>query len=199
MGSLAHVAAADALFWIVCAVLVAAGSSKVMDPAGTAGALGALGLPGGTVAARGLGAVEVVLGLAGLAVGGTLVAAGVAIAYAFFAVVVAVARRRELPSCGCFGARSAPPSRVHVVVNVASAAVAAVAAALGPLGVADGLAGVPLGTAAVTLGLVALATGLVIVVDTVVAEVVEASAALHEQTEQLAPAASGGPASGGER
>lgn len=175
---------ADVLFWVVCAVLVAAGASKVLDPSSTGATLGALGLPGGTTAARVLGGIEVVLGMAGLAVGGRAVAVGVAAAYAAFAVIVAVARRRELPSCGCFGARSAPPSPVHVAVNVVSAVVAAVAAALDPVAVADGLAGLDVPLAVVVLGLVAVATALVIVIDTVVADVVEGTAVLRAQTNQ---------------
>lgn len=170
------------LFWVTCTVLVVAGASKLSEPSGTAAALAALGVPGGNAAARALGAVEVGLGLGGLAVGGRVLAAGVAMAYGFFAVVVLVARRRGLASCGCFGARSAPPSVVHVAVNALSAAVAAGAAVTGPVPVADALAAVPLPTAATALGLVLLVTALVVVLDTVVADVVEATAALRAQT-----------------
>lgn len=173
----------DSLFWAVSAVLVAAGVSKVADPAGTADALAALGVPGGRVGARGMGALEVGLGVAGLTVGGTAVAVGVAAAYLAFAAVVVAARRRGLPSCGCFGARSAPPSPVHAAVDLASAAVAAVAAAGGAAVPTDALAGLPTPTAAVVLGLVALAAALVVVVDTTVAEVVEATAALRAQAD----------------
>ncbi len=177
-----EVAAWDVLFWVTCTVLVVAGASKLSEPSGTAAALGALGIPGRDAAARALGAVEVGLGLGGLAVGGRVIAAGVAVAYAFFAVVVLVARRRGLASCGCFGARSAPPSPVHVAVNAVSAAVAAVAAVARPVPVADALAAVPWPTAAAALGLVVLVTALVVVLDTVAADVVEATAALRAQT-----------------
>lgn len=170
------------LFWVTCTVLVVAGASKLSEPSGTATALGALGIPGGNAAARALGAVEVGLGLGGLAVGGRVLAGGVAVAYGFFAVVVLAARRRGLASCGCFGARSAPPSAVHVAVNAISAAVAAVAAVAGPVPVADALGTVSLATAATALGLVVLVTALVVVLDTVVADVVEATATLRAQT-----------------
>jgi hypothetical protein len=166
------VSAVDALFWVTCLVLVVAGVSKVSDPSATGTTLGALGLPGGAVAARAVGVVEVALGIGGLAVGGPWFAAGVAAAYAAFAVVVALARRRDLPTCGCFGAASAPPSVVHVVVNSVSAVVAAVAAATSPVPAADGLADLG-GIGLVVAGLVLLATGLVVVVDTAMADLVE--------------------------
>lgn len=169
----------DALFWVVCLVLVAAGASKLVAPTATGTTLDALGLPGGEVAARALGGVELVAGLAGLAVGGRIVAAAVAVAYAAFAVVVALARRRDLPTCGCFGARSAPPSPVHVAVNGVSALVAAAAVALPAPPVADGISGLG-ATGVVVVGLVLLAAALVVAVDTVVAEVVEAVAAVRD-------------------
>lgn len=179
----AHALFWDAMFWVVSAVLVAAGVAKLGDPAGTAETLRALGVPGGRVGARVVGLTEVGLGVAGLTIGGTAVAAAVTAAYLTFAAVVVAARRRGVASCGCFGARSAPPSPVHAGVDLASAAVAAVATAGGAAVPTDALAGLPASTATVVLGLVALATALVVVVDTVVAEVVEATAALRAQAD----------------
>lgn len=190
--------AVDALFWAVCLVLVVAGASKLAMPDQVAATLASLGLarrsprhaaggrPAGTVAARVVGAVEVAVGLGALVVGGPLLAVAVAAAYAAFAVVVVVARRKGLESCGCFGARSAPPSWVHVGVNVGSAAVALWAAvtAGGPLPAADGLATLGFGTAVVVSGLVLLLATLVVVLDTTVADVVEATRALREQDER---------------
>ncbi len=95
-------------------------------------------------------------------------------------MIVAVARRRELPSCGCFGARSAPPSPVHVAVNAVSAVVAAVAAVAGPVPVADALAGQGI-DGLVVAGLVLLVTALVVVVDTSVADLVEQTRAVRAQ------------------
>ena len=190
--------AVDALFWAVCLVLVVAGASKLAAPDQVAATLTSLGLsrrsrsgaPGrgrapGTVAAMAIGAVEVGLGLAALVVGGPLTAVGVALAYVAFAVIVVVARRRGLASCGCFGARSAPPSWVHVGVNMGSAAVASVAAVTGggPLPAADGLAELGTGTAVVVSGLVLLVAMLVVVLDTTVADVVEATRALRNQND----------------
>ncbi len=191
--SLIGVSAVDALFWVVCLVLVVAGSSKLVAPEQVASTLVALGGPrrssrsassvSGVLAARVVGAFEVVLGIAGLAVGGTVIALGVSAVYVGFAVVVVVARRRGLSGCGCFGATSAPPSWVHVAVNVGSALVAAVAAATsgGPAPAADGLGAVSSSTAMAVAALVLLATALVVALDTVVADVVEATRALRDQ------------------
>ena len=172
MGTLSGVSALDAVFWVTCLVLVVAGVSKVAEPAATGATLTGLGLPGGAAAARVVGAVEVALGLGGLVVGGPWFAAGVAVSYGAFAVVVALARRRDLPSCGCFGAASAPPSQVHVVVDRVSALVAAAAAVAAPVPAADGLADLG-GAGVVVAGLVLLATALVVVIDTVMADLAE--------------------------
>lgn len=172
----------EALFWVVSLVMVAAGASKLVDPSATADTLRALSVPGGAVAARLVGAAEVVVGVAALSVGGPVVAAAVAVLYAAFAGVVVLARRQGLPSCGCFGARSAPPSPVHVVVNVASAAVAAVAVVRDPRPVADALSGEGV-TGLVTAAFVVLVATLVVVVDTVLAGVVEGTAALRVQNQ----------------
>lgn len=151
-----RVVALDAAFWAVCLVLVASGATKLADPVHFAASVAELGLtptrraagrPAGELAARATGGVEVLVGLWGLAAGGSPSAVVVAVLYAGFAVVVVAARRRGLSTCGCFGARSGPPSALHVVLNVACAGVAAGAAAVGPAAVADsveqrGVAGV---------------------------------------------------------
>lgn len=192
--TLSAVTVLDALFWVVSLVLVVAGASKLTDPAPVAATLSALRRPSGSTAhpagpgsgvglARSVGALEVVVGLAALTVGGPLVALAVAAAYAAFAVVVVVARSRGLESCGCFGVASAPPSWVHVAVNVVSAAVAVAAAVAGPVPASDGLSALG-GPDAVVVGcLVLLATALVVVIDTTVADVVEAARLVRSQAD----------------
>ena len=106
-----------------------------------------------------------VLGIAGLAVGGTFVAAAVAVAYGAFTAVVALAIVRRLPSCGCFGSRSGPPSVLHAVLNGASAALAAAAAVVSPLPVADALDASGAGGWCALVA-VLISAGLVVVVDT---------------------------------
>ena len=107
-------------------VLALAGAVKLADPGGTRVALRTVGLPSSVAVARGLGAVELVLVAGVLAVGGPVPALGVAATYLGFAVVAEVLRRRTdgQADCGCFGAASAPVTRVHVAVDVALAAVA---------------------------------------------------------------------------
>lgn len=161
----------DAAFWVVCLVLVAAGATKLTEPAALGDALRALHVPGtaSTVrsrqVARAIGVFEMVLGVGGLAVGGALIAWLVALSYGAFGLVVVLAIRRGLPSCGCFGARSGSPSPVHAVVNLLSAAVAVVAALRGTPALADGLDGRGVGGVFVAVG-VLLAAVVVIVVDT---------------------------------
>lgn len=176
----------DAVFWVVCLVLVVAGASKLADPGPIASTLSALGF-GGRIVGRLVGAVEVAVGITAMSLGGTATGVAVAVAYLAFGAVVVLARRRGLPSCGCFGARSAPPSIVHVGLDVSSALVAATAVVAGggsgPVAVADGLAG--LGGAGIVVALLLLlATVTVVVVDTMVAEVVEATRALRDQSER---------------
>lgn len=128
----------DAAFWVACLVLVAAGTTKLVDPDPSAAALRTV-LAGRAPAAtpRLLGAAEVLVGVAGLAWGGSVVAAVAALLYLAFAVVVLAARRRGVASCGCFGERSGPPSPLHVALNLASAGVCLAAAAVSVPAVAD--------------------------------------------------------------
>ena len=160
-------------FQIVSVVIVASGVAKIVAPDGFATLLRTLGLPSRRMLAVLAGMVEVVLGTAALLLGGVVVALLVAAAYATFAVVVLLARRSGAEDCGCFGAASAPPSRVHVAVNLLSAAGAAGTAATGEVPwIGEVLADQPL------LGLpylIAVAVGawLVVAVDTVGASVLD--------------------------
>ena len=160
-------------FHIVSVVIVASGVAKIVSPDGFAALLRSLGLPHRRSLAVLAGVVEVVLGTAALLIGGIVLAALVALAYATFAVVVLLARRSGAEDCGCFGARSAPPSALHAVVNLVSASVAAAIALTGDVPwIGEVLADQP------ALGvpyLIALATGawLVVALDTAAAEVLD--------------------------
>jgi len=112
-------------------VLALGGALKALEPADTANALRALHLPSARLLVRAGGAVELVVALGALVTGATVLAIVVALSYAVFAVVVmvALASGRPISSCGCFGKVDTPPSRVHVVVDVVAAGVAAAAAA----------------------------------------------------------------------
>jgi hypothetical protein len=161
----------DAAFWALCLVLAASGATKVADPSAFAAALRELGLPGvrggsGRSAAVIVGVVEVGLGLNGLVLGGWLAAGLAAVAYGAFTVVVLVARRRGLASCGCFGQRSGAPTLTHAAINAVSAVVCAAAAVVGPSALAVGLEPLPVAAAiAVVLSVLAAAV-VIVVVDT---------------------------------
>ena len=133
-------------------------------PDGTRVALRTVGLPASTVAARGLGVVEIVVAVAALWQTVPLTVLAVGTFYLGFAMFSEVLRRRTAGrgGCGCFGVSSAPVGRLHVLVNLIAVGVAiAVAAEANPLESYGGVmaatpaAGVPffLGTV-VLMGLV---------------------------------------------
>lgn len=141
MGATAIVTAMEALagpVWIAAAVLALAGGAKLVDPAPTRGALAAMGLPwrGPVVPAMAVG--EVAVGVAAVAVGGTLALAALGTWYLGFCgfVAVALARRVPLASCGCLGSEDTPPTPGHLVVD-AVLAVCALVAATDPFGPVD--------------------------------------------------------------
>lgn len=129
--------------YAAAALLALAGVGKLTRPAATRVALRQAGLPSQAAAVRALGAVEIAIGLAAIAVGGPVAAAAVAASYAGFAWF---ARRLDRASrgtadCGCFGARSAPVGPVHVGVNLVVTAVVAAAVAWPVDGIASTLEG----------------------------------------------------------
>jgi hypothetical protein len=163
---------------VVAIVLVVSGLAKVLTPSATTPVLADLRLPHSTIAVRGLGVVEVAIGTAALLVGSAILDVAVALLYLGFALVVVAARRAGTPSCGCFGANAAPPSTVHVAVNVCSAIVAVTAAVAGTAPVLDLIsdqpaAGVPFGV------LMGTAAWLVVGLDTAGADMIDQMAALR--------------------
>ncbi len=117
--------------YTVAAVLLAlAGALKLGDPRPAASALARSGLPSSTMVVRSLGAGEIVLAAAALAVGGPLPGALVAASYVAFAWFVARSiRRDQVASCGCFGRSDTPVTWHHVAFNVAAAGAGIAAAA----------------------------------------------------------------------
>jgi methylamine utilization protein MauE len=118
-------------YLVAAGLLALGGAEKAWRPDSAGEALVAAGLPGQREAIRVAGAVETVLALAAAAFGGAVPAALVALAYLSFAafVALAVARRRPLRSCGCFGKEDTPPTAGHLLVDLAAAGVAAAVAA----------------------------------------------------------------------
>ena len=124
---------------LIALVVAVSGATKVLRPRSFAELTATVRVPVGTAGARVVGLAEIVLGVWVLATGARLACAMLALAYLVFAVAVVVARRAGAPSCGCFGATTAPPSSVHVVVNLVSAAIAAAGAITGDI---DGIGAV---------------------------------------------------------
>lgn len=131
------------------ALLAVAGLYKIADPAPTAGALRAAGLPDSVHLVRVLGGVEIGVGVVGVVWGGAVAPSMAAMLYAGFLVFVIEALRRRLPiaSCGCLGATETPPTMAHVLVNTA-AVITLLIGAFYPIGILGGILEVPLSEAA---------------------------------------------------
>jgi hypothetical protein len=124
-------------FWIVALTLLVSGAVKVTDPAPLVPALGRLHLPARRWAARLVGLIEVGLGAAAIAAGGTITAGALAVWYVLLAVAAGLLLRAGAASCGCFGAKSAPPSIIHVLLDLLAAVVAVAAAAMAAPGAVE--------------------------------------------------------------
>lgn len=131
-------------FLIVCTILGLGGVAKLVAPRPARQALRAVGVPAPIAAVRTLGLAEVTLACAAGFSGGRFLPIAVGMAYvAFAAFVVLMLRTATGTSCGCFGTSATPPSLLHVVVNLASAAVAF--AAIGMPSITDVVADQPAG------------------------------------------------------
>jgi hypothetical protein len=144
----------DAPFMLAAALLLVAGVAKLHAPAPTVQALTDAGWPGSRGLVRGLGAVEVVVGLAALLLGGRPAAVALLVAYLGI-TAVAWRQRRTGADCGCFGASRAPVSGVHLGVNAAAVGVAGAGIGLPPAALPATLGGEPL-VAATTIGVLAV-------------------------------------------
>jgi methylamine utilization protein MauE len=117
-------------FFAAAGLLVVSGAAKLRHPEPAGRALASLGLPSGRRTVGTIGVVEIAVGVWCLFAPGTASAASLGLLYATFAVFLAFQLRTGLPaaSCGCLGSHDAPPSLVHVALNVAAAATAALVA-----------------------------------------------------------------------
>lgn len=172
------------VYHAVALLLVVGGLTKVRRPQPLEAMVLAAGrrVPAGT--GRLVGLAEVVVGGGAILVGTAPWAAAMSALYLAFTVVVAVAARRGVGTCGCFGAADAPPGPLHVAVDLGAAAVAGFTAAdppgrLGPFLADQEWAGVP------HVLLVLVATGLLLVALTdgaaALAEIRSASARRRER------------------
>jgi hypothetical protein len=111
-------------FFLAAGLLICAGAVKVRRPDATAQALFDAGLPGTRGRARGLGLIEIAVGLYGClapAAGGAIACGVLYLAFAGFLAYVLVAHP-EAGSCGCAGPTPVPPSRLHLGLNIVAAA-----------------------------------------------------------------------------
>jgi hypothetical protein len=137
-------------YFAAAMLVTASGWAKVCRPGPAVGALHAAGLPSSTWVARLLGAVEGAVGLGCLLVSGRGFSVALGVLYLGFAgFLVALLRSPDRPgSCGCVGATDAPPTHLHVFLDLGAALTGLAAAArplpgLLPFAADLGLAGVP--------------------------------------------------------
>jgi len=124
--------ATGALHVLALLLLVASGA-KLGRPARAVDALHQAGLPASSALVRVLAAGEAGVAVLVLVVGGPGPALALSALYVGFALFVVRLRSvtGAAASCGCFGGADAPADQLHVVANLASAAVALAAAATG--------------------------------------------------------------------
>lgn len=146
--------------WLLAAalLLVLAGGVKLREPSAAASFLGALGLPASRPLVCAAALVEIAAGGSAL-VWPRPAAAAIALLYGLFAALVTLQLRRGISvSCGCLGARTIPPSRVHLTLNLLGAGVGCAAAATPPPAFASLAASSP--SAAAIAGFAAAAVAL---------------------------------------
>jgi hypothetical protein len=122
-------------FAVAVLLLAAGGLAKMARPAPATAAVRSLGVPLPASAVRLGGLAEAALAIIALVSGARLPAAAVALCYLIFAGVVALARfgPGRLASCGCFGTEDAPPTVLHLALDLVFAGIAG-AVSLSPLG-----------------------------------------------------------------
>lgn len=113
---------AQAVSAVALILLTASGVSKIVEPDPTRGAMAAARLPSSRTISRGLGLVEILSGVVGLALGGRWLAPAVVLYLGFLAfTTIAVRQRLPIQSCGCFGREDTPPTTAHIVFNAVAA------------------------------------------------------------------------------
>jgi hypothetical protein len=132
-------------FAAVAGLLTVAGALKLLAPARTGADAPAPGAALGPAGTRVAGALELALGAVALLAPGRLVATLVAAAFAAFAAYsLRLVVAGDAEDCGCFGVEEGPIGIGHVALDLACAAVAAVAVAEPPRAIAGIVADAPL-------------------------------------------------------
>jgi hypothetical protein len=155
-------------FFLAASLVVLGGLAKVRRPAVASRALASIRLPSQWWAVRTLGGAEIAVGVWALVAPTPASALALAVLYLAFAAFLLVMMVARVPSasCGCVGASDAPPSILHVALDLAAVAsgVLAVANPVPSIGSFLGdqpLAGIPILIATAAAGYAAyLAVGL---------------------------------------
>lgn len=138
----------DSLVFLAAGLLAWGGGAKAWRPESTVRALSASGLvlPWPRSIVRGLGLVEVGVGVSCLAGLGPAAPAALATLYVAFALYTLSLIVRKVPaaSCGCFGQRDTAPSLLHVFVDAAAVGAGLLAAFDPPAPVWVAIADLPL-------------------------------------------------------
>jgi hypothetical protein len=176
-------------FFLAAFLVVLGGAAKIRRPPAASEALASVHLPSRWWEVRVLGLIEVGLGLWVLLAPGTISALALATLYLGFAAFLTalIVGRVPAASCGCVGQAGAPPSFLHVGLDLAAAAVAIAAATttVPTLGAVLGdqpLLGVPF---LVAMGSAAYAAVLTVGALSVLRAEVRRSAALGHRHEHL--------------
>jgi hypothetical protein len=145
------------LFATVAGLLALAGVLKLRSPVRGSEAYPAPGAALGVHGARAVGAVELLLGAAAIALPGRLLAAAIGAAFlAFAAYTMRMVAAADAPAdCGCFGEAGGSVGAAHVVLDLACAAVALAAVVSPPRALAALVADAPLTGVAVAAGVAA--------------------------------------------
>jgi hypothetical protein len=145
-------------FYVAAGLLVASGVAKLVRPAAAVAALSAARLRGGAAAARGLGVVEIAVGVLALWRPVAPVAAAAAALYLAFALfLVALIRRGDASTCGCFASNDAPPSWLHVSLDLAAFVVALAVVGWPVPSIGAAIADSPFGGVPLVIGLIGAA------------------------------------------
>ncbi|HYT81016.1 MAG TPA: MauE/DoxX family redox-associated membrane protein [Actinomycetota bacterium] len=132
-------------FFAAAGLVVASGSAKLRHPLSAVSALEALRLPSGRWTVRGIGVVEIMVGMWCLFSPGRASAVSMGLLYASFATFLGLLKRAGAhTSCGCLGTREVPPSLLHLAMNAVAAASAALMASGPPPGILAYSARLPL-------------------------------------------------------
>jgi hypothetical protein len=155
-------------FFLSAGLLVASGVAKLLRPAPAVSALRSAGIGGGKPVAGAVGLAELALGGLALWRPGLITAGAVAALYVGFAAfLVRLLRRGGASSCGCIGSREAPPSGLHVALDLVAVAIAAAVAFWPVPGLTTVIARSPVAAVPLVVGLVAGGALLVVAVSEV--------------------------------